>query len=533
MPRDIKAISILLLCLALLSGCALQADTPDAYASAVPVPQITPVQPKDIAQSTRPVASLYFYSPSKNALVVSARTLTASAERNKAYEILSELAAGPSDLSVEAVLPGGTAVEALEISQGVATVSFSSGFNALDEYGKFVARAAVTDTLMEVEGIQVVNILSGGRAMAFGGAPVGAMMRQYPRDLDLLYQKALRQITGEDARAAEQTGEDPSAGQQTQAGPDGAPDASVQPVQQGLPQSTVTRRMVLYFPDATQGLMLAEHREVTLNPNHVVEAVLKELMDGPASPGLTQGSLPAETALFRPPTQSQADGRYTLNLDFTAQFAAALAKRTPQQIKEAVASLVLSITAFVPQVDAVRLLVEGQPYTPVSLASGGGNAARQGYARGDFAPMVGNTVGLYFPTENQDAMHRIMRPVPQDTWHLASVRLSELANGEAGETEEDRVLAWPQPADEAGQPTVTNQVGDTVFVDLPQSFINTFSAMGAQQERMTVYCIVNTLVDTQGISRVRFQSDGKAIENWPGLLSINSAFVRNPGLIQE
>lgn len=523
MSRD-KRICCVLIGLLLLSGCS-PLPGGGARGAAVPVPSIVPVQPKDIAQSDRPVTSLYFFSSAKSSLVVSTRMLTASREQNKAYEILTELAAGPSDLSVEPVLPDGTAIEALEISQGIATVTLSSRFNTLDEYGRFVARAALTNTLLEVDGIDVVNILAGGRAMQFNGAPVGALLRQYPRDLDLLYQKSVRQ----DGVIAAQTQEDvqplqPLEGQQQQplSPEDTQPSAD----------KTVTRRMVLYFPDGVQGMLLAEHREVTVPVDKAAQAVLEELAKGPADTQLMQVGIPAEIALYRPPVLEQSDGRYTLNLDFNAQFAAELSKKSPQQVKEAVASLVLSLTGFVPQVDYVRLLVVGQPYTPVSLAALGGNASIRGYARSDFAAMVGNTVGLYFPTENQDAMRRVMRPVQQAGWHLAATRLEELAKGRAGEDEQERIWVWPQPADEAGQPSVTGQVGDAVFVDLPQSLINTFFGMSAQQERMTIYCIVNTLVDTQGITRVYFQSNGKPIENWPGLLSINSAFVRNPGLIQ-
>lgn len=531
MSRYIKIICVLV-CLLILAGCVHDEKTSAPQTDAISVPEIIPVQPKDVAQAAKPVASLYFYSPTKKALVVSTRTLTASTEHNQAYEILNELAAGPADINVEPVLPDGTAVESLEISQGVATVSFSNAFNALSEYGKFVARAAITDTLLEVDGIQVVNILVGGRAMQFNQAPVGALLRQHPRDLDLLYQRAISQGNQRDdyAQMLQQQPEEQAMQQDTQ----NQTTTEQQSDDQHLAQAeTVTRRMVLYFPDNIYGLMLAEHREVTFQTDKAVEAVLAELMDGPKTSASLRTPIPIEAILFRPPTQSQNDGRYTLNLDFTAQFSGTMAKLEPEEVKEAVASLVLSITSFIPQVDAVRLLVEGQAYTPVSLASVGGNAAQDGYSRDDFAYMVGNTIGLYFPTENQDAMHRIMRPVMQDTWHLAATRLSELAKGEVVQATDANNWAWPQPLDQADHPVVTSQVGNTVFVDVTPNFINLISTLSAQQERMIIYCIVNTLVDTQGISCVRFQSEGQPIQDWPGLLSINSAFVRNPGLIQD
>ena len=205
----------------------------------------------------------------------------------------------PRSSSLSCALPADISILSVSSENGVATLTLSDAFLSLTAIRQTSAAFCAVMTFCQLEGIEAVNIVSGGETVFAGLMP-------------------------EDAFLTAEAG-DP-----------------------------YIRRLRLYFSDSNGRYLLSEYHSLTLEEDASAERyVVEELLRGPNN-GELKSALPSGTRLLSCAT---ADGICTV--DLSSEF---LDNRPSTALGErlAVYSLVDSLTALA-QVHSVRLLVEGEP----------------------------------------------------------------------------------------------------------------------------------------------------------------------------
>ena len=120
-----------------------------------------------------------------------------------------------------------------------------------------------------------------------------------------------------------------------------------------LPKKLAT----LYFPSSSSGLLVAEPREILLTPNagDLAKQILSDLLSGPTQEGLG-AAVPVGTRLLQ--VYIVRDG--TAYADFSSELQSAIAPGSDTEIAT-VYSIVNSLTANIPVIDRVGILIDGRP----------------------------------------------------------------------------------------------------------------------------------------------------------------------------
>ena len=348
-----------------------------------------------------------------------------------------ELFASPSAAEgLTCALPEGVTVEDWSLDNGAVTLTLSEGFLQASPMDRTAAALCATLTLCGLEGVKSVNVAAGGQTLFSGLVPADALLRD--------------------------TDQDPS-----------------------------VRQLRLYFADSAGRYLTSEYHSLTLAEDAAADRyVMEELLRGPNSPELS-AAVPAGTRLLSCRTR---DGVCTVDLS-----AAFYEDRPDTALGERLAlySIVNSLTSL-PQVDSVRLLVEGQPvdrYVYRSLA--------EPLVRNGRAVMAAGTgpdtadVDLYLPLPGLEAIG----PLP---WQVALEGYASLP---------EAVLAALMSAAEPGYPTVfPGGAGGAVTVSegvcsvaLPESF---FASVPRQALPAAIQSVAATLQALGGVDQVRFTLDG-------------------------
>lgn len=161
---------------------------------------------------------------------------------------------------------------------------------------------------------------------------------------------------------------------------------------------------------------------------------------------------------------------------------------------------------------------------PVSSSFIGGNEASR---LTDKTP-----VRLYFAnTDNTKLKLEIRYIDPEDanasTSNLASIIVRELIKGPSDETSFKRTI----PA-EAKLRTPVSISDKVATVDMSKEF-KTKHPGGKDAEKMTIYSIVNSLTELEGIEKVKFTIAGKSQKEYMGNFQFNTMFPRSTQLISK
>jgi hypothetical protein len=73
--------------------------------------------------------------------------------------------------------------------------------------------------------------------------------------------------------------------------------------------------------------------------------------------------------------------------------------------------------------------------------------------------------------------------------------------------------------------------GDTVLVNLSDAFQKACEGLSEDEERNMVYCMVNTLTESEVLKRVRFYVNGEQ-KPLAGHIFMSGEFFRHPGAIR-
>lgn len=498
-------LALLLAALALLlCGCAdgVQ-ERPMADLSRRPVAadENAPVQDEG-GQSTETVM-LYFLSEGGTSLVPVPRRVTTGSGESLAEAALRALLGGPYTGEAEAwgvqwpEMNASAGAQRLERSGSVATVDLPARVRELPQEQIYFVRQAVTNTLTEFAEISCVNVLIGGREEGLdlgASVPVGTMTRT--GDLDVAAQYSLLNA-------------------QRQAG------------------TGFTRLATLFFPSADGRMLLPQVRSVTFEKNTPIEVLYTMLGElGRASgDGLTHGSVPAPMSCLEemPEIVRTEDGaNRAIELRFGSGLDGALEEAGLTR-GIYLAMLTDTLMGIVPGVDGLQVFIGEERVTELSAEQmpGGSAVVLEGAlaTRSAFTSLIGAPCTLYAGTED-GRLRRVRRVIAQsgqDDPRARLVRLMALSREEGGS-------ALPEGLDGEDVLAVASD-GEEIRVNLSSRFARALESLCAQQARIAVYAMVNTLTEGGGAQRVRFYFEGRQMEAQPGGLEMRGAFARNPGMV--
>ncbi|MEN6389789.1 MAG: GerMN domain-containing protein [Syntrophomonas sp.] len=143
-------------------------------------------------------------------------------------------------------------------------------------------------------------------------------------------------------------------------------------------------------------------------------------------------------------------------------------------------------------------------------------------------PVATQEVNLYF--SDDQAMYlvaekRSIQAEAADQKQLAASVVNELI---AGPKQAKLYATMPQ-----GSKLLSLEIaGGLATVNLNQDFQSKHSG-GSTGEMMTIYSLVNSLTDLQGIQQVQLLVEGKKLETLKGHLEISEPLTRNPDIIKK
>ncbi len=255
-----------------------------------------------------------------------------------------------------------------------------------------------------------------------------------------------------------------------------------------------TIKLNLYFPTTDNDNLVAEEREVTIKNNEIMRAAVEALLDGPESDSL-RNPMPEGTKLLG----IDREGNVAV-VDFSKEYS------NTNDIAELVewVSVVNTLTE-IEGIEKVRILVEGedlvgpsgQPYGELSRVELDESLISQGEK--------GDTIILYFSDSEAEFVVPEKRGVDLKSGKSTEeVVINELIKGPET-TGLDSVIP-------KGTRLISVETKDDVCtINLSKEFVDN-NYTGSAGETMTIYSIVNSLTELQGIKKVQFLIEGKKRE---------------------
>ena len=405
----------------------------------------------------------------------------------------------PPEGQSRAGFAGDTRLLSCEYARGIATVNLSiDARNAQSEQEELAMLTAIGNTLLGIDGVVGVNVLVGGQSESFAHLPMGVQTEVIP-SVTAAYAQLL-------AERDHLLTSDP------------------------MP---VTRRATLYFPtdsgtSAEGSWLVPELREVVFRSDDFAATLIEALKAGPQAGDCAVASIPAGVELLEPNPQVETlpTGEHALSLNFSSALANYLVL-SGLDVWELAGSLTLTVCSFLPEIDALRLLVDGEPITVCQIGDAVLRFEDGLIRRDDFAGRVGSVATLYLAAPD-GSLQAVRRAVSTRSALSPRNLLSELfyysgrGNG----------LRFPVPENVFADDILGIQLsGHVARVNLSANFYRCCQPLNARAERRLVYCMVNTLCELDDIRAVRFYVEGLAADTLAGSVYLRAPLLPNPGIV--
>ena len=393
----------------------------------------------------------------------------------------------------------------VEFSSGVATVNLSSPALGLSYRQFYIMSLALAATLCEEESVHCVNVLVEGRCPgldAAGTLTMGSLIAYPGGNLPVLWEQmeARRTPVGQDAAA-----------------------------------TPLTAYMTLYYPLENGEGIGCENRTLTFpgqTPRQMAESILEALshdaMYLPAAQEMP--NLPSLLA-YEPLTSELADGGRMITLTFREEMTETLAE---MGVDEAclTAALCYTMTTFIPGPTGVAIRIGDRPLTAVSSEKFGTISVPGGLFRREmFESFLMGQIPVYFTRE--DMLVPIEKSIARELADSPRAQLASLLEG-PGEPERAEGLE-PTLPEGVGEEDILGIAleGDTLLVNLSESFRDEIQSWGRDRETLLCYSMVNTLCDNTGARQVCFFFEGVQVEYICGSIYWAGVFNENSGLAEE
>ncbi len=271
----------------------------------------------------------------------------------------------------------------------------------------------------------------------------------------------------------------------------------------------------LYYMNESKTGIVSESKEIKYHDREdLVENVIKKLISGPSNRKYSR-IIEKKTRLIS--VSDVETGNVVVN--FSREFV------TGNNTKDllAVYGVVKSLCA-VDDIESVKVVIEGK-----DILSADGSIV--GYLTNadinlptDTYNSEIRTLTLYFPNKNGDKLVMENRDIKiTDQQPIAYYIINELIKGA-----DNKELTRPLSKDTVLISVETSN--NICFVNFKSSFLDKNTG-SAEQEKMTIYSIVDSLTELDAIDRVQFLIDGKRVDSF-GNINIRSVFGRDESVIE-
>jgi len=442
---------------------------------------------------------LYYESADGMELTSVTRNIYVPAGSTVADAAIEELFGSGDDMEHVAVMPENAYVRNVYINGSIVTVDLNVNISSLRDEGELVALVmAVTNTLTSIDGIEYVNVLINGRAEAVSMLPLG--VQGFSETATSTVWSVVKMESGNFA------GKDD-------------------------PFVDITRNAVLYFPSSNGQWVLPEVRSITFENEDYALRLINELMAGPSSGHpylgfIASGANVLETAPVITVTDS---GKRVLEIRLNNIVRDYLML---QGIPEwqFVASITMTMTSFVPDIGAVRILIDGEPVNQLNIR-GHHRVFEDGcIPREAFSMYAGTVATLYF-SDGEGGLRTVDRAISSRRSQSPHALVTQLI---AGPSSSDMGAFRTMPAGVSSGDLLGVSVVDGICtVNMSANFYRLCQAFNEEEEQLAVFSIINTLCEIPGINAVSIIIEGEQIENLSGSVYLFSPLLPNPGIITE
>lgn len=386
---------------------------------------------------------------------------------------------------------------AFEFACGTATVNLSIDARATQSAQELLAlELAISNTLLGIQGVRGVNVLIGGVSESTCQLPIGVQTQPAAS-----VAAAYAQLQAERERMEQA---------------DAAP---------------VSRSAIVYFPTIGGDWLVPELRTISATDETFAIALIDALKEGPGDVSCAVSSVPAGAELLEdyPRIETLSSGERVLTLNFSSTLANYLLL-SGLEVWELAGSLVLTMTSFMPELDAVRLMVNSDPVTMCALGDEILQFQDGLIRRRHFSERIGSTATLYL-IDGADELRRVERAVSTRSALSPRSLLTELFSysGADGEALRLPISTRLGPEDLLG----VQVLGGIARINLSGNFYRSCQTLSPRAERDLVYAIVNTLCGLEWIHGVRFYIEGRAADTLAGGIYLKSVLMPNPGIIKD
>ena len=479
----------------LLCGC-LRAREPEAAAEVrLPEPAEEPENMilGETVSGTPTDVSLFFAAQDGTSFSSVTRSVTPTAGESLPQAAVAALLDFGAERSIRS-LPD-TRMLGCEYACGTVTVNLSiDARNVQSPQEQLALQASIGNTLLGIDGIRGVNVLIGSVSEACCQLPVGVQTEPIAS-----VAASYAQLQAERERLSQAEAAEP-----------------------------ITRTALLYFPTDAGDWLIPELRTISVTSGSFVTALIDALKAGPQEEASAIPSIPEGVELLQgnPAIQTLSSGERVLELNFSSAMASYLAL-SGLQVWKLAGSLSMTLCSFLPELDAVRIMVDGDPITVCDRSQTLIQFADGLIHRRDFAGCVGSTATLYLV--NNEGM---LQPVQQAVSTRSALSPRALLDALIQRADDGAALRFPIPEGIRSVDLLGVQAtSGVVRVNLSGNFYRCCQTLNAREERSLVYAMVNTLCALDGIRGVRFYVEGQAAETLAGGIYLKSVLLPNPGII--
>ena len=495
MHRMIALLALLIAIALGLSGCVPGKRESDAGNEiSLPEPTGEPenmILGESLSNSLSEV-TLYYASLDGTSFSTVTRSLLIDSGQNLPEVAVAALLDSDGDRIIR--FPGDTHVLACEYACQTVTVNLSIDVRNVQNPQELLAlETSIGNTLLGIDGIDGVNVLIGNISESYCLLPWGVQTEPVA-SVTATY----AQLLAEQDRLARQE--------------EGAP---------------LERCALLYFPTSDGKWLVPELRNISAESGDFITALIDALKAGPQLQSCSIPSIPEGVELLDtiPSIQTLATGERMLDLNFSSTLANYLAF-SGLNVWELAGSLSLTMCSFLPDLDAVRIMVNGDPITMCEVGDNLLTFPEGLIHRRDFSDRIGSAVTLYLADE-AGALHPVQQAVSTRSALSPGSLLTELIRHGS----DDASARFPLPEGVFPEDLLGVQTsGGIVRVNLSGNFYRCCQGLSAREERSLVYSMVNTLCRLEGIRGVRFYVEGRPADTLAGSIYLKSVLLPNPGI---
>lgn len=265
--------------------------------------------------------------------------------------------------------------------------------------------------------------------------------------------------------------------------------------------------VVLYFPSQDGNYILPEVRTIYASQSQLLPTILDELKSGPKRSYMEP--------IFNSENTSSAQLSYrgsTLNLKFG---------KYPYVYTDML-------------VDGDSLYSAAVVYTLSGVVSAKINldtvsSDLKALTRYDYRSFLGERIALYMPNSTYSMLTEVMHTAYQYDARRINTKINGLLGGPIGSDPIDVYPSLPAGISSSDFISVTIQ-DDMAVIDVTQNFFDILLNLSDNSEYMTIFSIVNTLTESDYISKVLFTVEGEQLMSREYYLYYGYPFTENPGI---